>query len=396
MRIDHLRTRFLPGLLALALLGAKSTLEGVRAAYRRPAFPIPPSSSAARVAGEIAVDEFLLVTQAFTHSVPSEEELRRNLEEAEVAAAELAHLAPGDLHPRAVPCPEVTVTGRERLGHRWDLLTFRVPPHLPGALVQDDGWISDPALTVAHARVMRHANPRPWVIVVHGAKQGGDFDLWILRARHLHERLGFNVVLPVLPLHGPRQSHAEVPGFDVMTNVSSAMVAVQEIRLIRRWIAEQSSEPVGIVGVSLGGYLTALTAGVEPNFDVVVAAIPFASMHGVIAGHLESWGGAQGRRLASLLRSDPVIELERFIDPRRFEPAVPPQRRHVIAGSVDRVTTPRAALELAEHWRPLEVEWYDGGHVGHGWSKILRGYIDSALLQLYEDDVRQLDPQSAS
>ena len=55
--------------------------------------------------------------------------------------------------------------------------------------------------------VSTRVGPRPWVVCVHGALMGrGSVDLRLFRARHLHEQLGLNVLLPVMPLHGPRKN----------------------------------------------------------------------------------------------------------------------------------------------------------------------------------------------
>src|SRR5205814_25034 len=81
----------------------------------------------------------------------------------------------------------------------------------------------------------------------------------------LHEDLGLNVVFPVLPLHGVRgdglPQHAAFPGEDVMDNVHGIAQSVWDVRRLVRWAASQSDQPVGVTGVSLGGFVTALVAG---------------------------------------------------------------------------------------------------------------------------------------
>ena len=57
--------------------------------------------------------------------------------------------------------------------------------------------------------LLRHKEHRPWLVCVHGAEMGrAALDLALFRAWHLHEDLGLNVVLPVLPMHGPRGTGA--------------------------------------------------------------------------------------------------------------------------------------------------------------------------------------------
>ena len=236
---------------------------------------------------------------------------------------------------------------------------------------------------------MRHPGAsRPWVICVHGAEQGLSHDIVAFRAKHLHERLGLNVALPVLPLHGPRKVDGwQAPGFDVATNVTCAILGVAEIRQLIRWIRSGSDEPVGIYGVSLGGYMASLVAGVEDDLDLAIAGIPVISMQRLLARHLVRSGGREGRVLASMLRSDAVDSVERFVDPLSFAPAMAHDRRFVFGGLTDRVTTPRHTLDLWRHWGEPSIVWYPGGHVGHFWAGDVRAFVDRALAGLTDGGI---------
>ena len=85
------------------------------------------------------------------------------------------------------------------------------------------------------------------------------------RHEHLHEDLGLNVVLPVLPMHGPRArglpKGAVFPGEDVMDNVHATAQAVWDVRRLLSWIRTQEpAAPIGLNSVSLGGYVASLVA----------------------------------------------------------------------------------------------------------------------------------------
>jgi hypothetical protein len=68
-----------------------------------------------------------------------------------------------------------------------------------------DRWLGYTGNDREYALMLRHVKPRPWLICVHGTEMGrAAFDLTVFRAWHLHRDLGVNVVLPVLPMHGPR------------------------------------------------------------------------------------------------------------------------------------------------------------------------------------------------
>jgi dienelactone hydrolase len=335
--------------------------------------------------GEVAIDELVVAVQVLVRDVAEPADVEANVRRAGSVAAALADCAPADLHPAVEPAAAmIDPTRRRRYRMSWLDLSFDSPRALPDPLTAEAGWLDAPATQRAHVRLLTHpGDPRPWVITVHGAEQGNDLDLLALRAKQLHEDLGLNVAVPVLPLHGPRRlPGVHIPAMDPVGNIVWALVAVAEIRALRRWIEQQGDQPVGLYGVSLGGYLTALTAGVEPDLDVVVAGIPMVSINRLLARHAVRSLSREGRRMGALLRADPVRDLERFVDPLAFEPAVPVERRHVIAGLVDRITTPHQALVLWEHWGQPEITWFRGGHLGHAWSRDARAHVDRALADL--------------
>lgn len=98
-----------------------------------------------------------------------------------------------------------------------------------------------------------HHEPRPWLVGVHGAEMGrAGIDLWLLRARHLHEKFGLNIVLPVLPVHGPRArglpKGVVFPGEDVLDNPHAGAQGVWDVRRLLSWI--RAEEPASRIGLN--------------------------------------------------------------------------------------------------------------------------------------------------
>ena len=364
-------------------------------AHRRPRQGVPSAPMSLRTTGEYALDEFVIAVQTLLRDIPTSHDVRLEIERVGEIASELSHLRPRDLHPPSVVPVDAVIQAQthRRFRTTWETLTFDVPLELPAPFTQSTPWLRSADCRRAQVRLLRHRGAsRPWVIVVHGAEQGTDFDMIALRVRRLHEGLGLNVAVPVLPLHGPRRTEdIRIPGFDVVSNVLFALVAVAEIRALRRWIAAQGDPSVALYGVSLGGYITALTAGVERDLDVVIAGIPMVSMHRLLARHASRSPSREGRAIGALMRSAEVRSLERFVDPLRFEPAVPIERRYIVAGLVDQVTTPHQALELWHHWEQPEMLWYPGGHLGHLWLGEVHSHVDRALSTLHGDHHRGTD-----
>ena len=241
-------------------------------------------------------------------------------------------------------------------------------------------WLSYAANRRARAWVLRHDEPRPWLVCVHGTSMGKpNLDLNLFRARWLHEDLGLNVVFPVLPLHGVRgdglPQHAAFPGEDVMDNVHGIAQSVWDVRRLVRWAASQSDQPVGVTGVSLGGFVTALVAGLEPDLACAILGVPAVDLIDLIDHHSTRQRDSQYLRMLDLAREVGVV-----VSPLSVSPQLPLERRFIYAGLADRLAHPRHQVgRLWEHWGRPEVLWYKGGHVAFARNKAVGRFVRHAL-----------------
>jgi dienelactone hydrolase len=243
-----------------------------------------------------------------------------------------------------------------------------------------DRWLSYTANRRESALLLRHSAPRPWVVCVHGALMGrGSVDLRLFRARHLHEQLGLNVLLPVMPLHGPRKSKgAAWPGQDVLDDVHAAAQAVWDIRRLISWIrAQEPDSKIGVNGMSLGGYVSSLVASVQDGLTCAVLGVPVADLLEVLGG-----AGGLGPDDPRQLTLDKARPLGRMVSPLSMTPKVPMAGRFIYGGVADRLVNPRdQVLKLWEHWGRPEVHWYQGAHTGFFRSRPVQDFIDGALRQ---------------
>ena len=351
---------------------------------RRPESDLPPTPLSARSAGELALDELLLAVNTVVRRVPDVATVRASVEEAAAVGAALGPLEPGELHRPPVPLADPEVR-RARVGRtRYEELRFSTGLVLPPALASRSGWALESPNATVTTRVLRHRGaPRPWVVCVHGSGQGRASDLLMFRALALHVTLGVNVAFPVLPLHGARAvPGVATPGFDVVDNVVAATQAVADLRRLLTWVRAQGDQPVGIHGVSFGGYVASLLVALEPGLDVAVVGIPVLGVPTLLARHLRRSGGRVGSRLAALLGSDEVAALDRLVSPLALPPRTPFEGRYVFGALGDRVTTPRHTLDLWNHWDRPTIRWYPGGHVGHLWSTEARSFVHDAVSTL--------------
>jgi hypothetical protein len=199
--------------------------------------------------------------------------------------------------------------------------------------------------------------------------------------RLLHEELGLNLAFPVLPLHGPRglggMSGGEVLSPDYLRMVHLFAQALWDVRRTLSWIRARSDEPVGLHGISLGGYVSALAAGFEPDLGCVIAGIPPVDFPS-LANDNQPW---------IMRRYDDEFEVDwklvravsHVVSPLAFPPQVPHERRFIYAGLADRVVKPYQPRALWRHWDEPEIHWFSGGHVLGIWNESIRDFMVRAL-----------------
>ncbi len=338
----------------------------------------PASPRGVRQFGEVMLDELALSVFSLLGGNPP---AMRPMESCAAAAEELSALGIDRAHAEPAPL-RVTSTRRRRIaGLAYERLTFEHDPMLPATL--EAGGFGGPARAVVH--LCRHDDgPRPWLIWVHGAGQGGTEDLLLSRIGRIHHQLGFNVAMPVQPGHGSRRREwPAYPDMDPLGNVAGMMRAVSEVRAVVRWAQPQASAVV-VAGISMGTPVAALVSHLEREIDAVALYTPILGLNGMIARHLARWGPSRGA-FQELLSSPEVSQLTSVIDPLAVDPAPPPDRRLIVGAWHDRMAMREPATLLQERWGG-RLYWYDGSHVGHIFSRrvqsvterFLRGVADGA------------------
>ncbi|MGE2735334.1 alpha/beta hydrolase family protein [Mycolicibacterium vaccae] len=261
---------------------------------------------------------------------------------------------------------------------RWES-TYRPRPGEPGGR----RWLDYRANRHGYGLMLRHAEPRPWLVCIHGTEMGhAGIDLAIFRAWYLHRELGLNVVLPVLPMHGPRSRElpkaAVYPGEDILDDVHATAQSVFDVRGLLAWIRqEQPGMPIGVYGLSLGGFIAALVASLDDDLTCAVLGVPVADLIDLLGRHSGlSAGDPRWRTL------DLAAPLSRMISPLSLPPRVAPAGRFIYAGMADRVVHPRAQVaRLWEHWGRPDIKWYRGGHAGFFQSRPVHRFVTAALVQ---------------
>ncbi len=279
---------------------------------------------------------------------------------------------PGSYHREPI-VPEATmrlVRGWETRGLGWEQLrwTSEWMSHRdePGTA----RWASYARNERASAWILRHRDdtPRHWAVLLHGTEQGRLLvDQQVFRARHLYEELGCNVVMPVLPLHASRRpadgADSGFPTLDVLDNVHGLAQSAYDVRCLLAWVRQQRPRSISLTGLSLGGGVAALVAGLEEPLGAVVGLVPAVDFPELFRRQTPR----RMRRGAAVSKlAEDSTRLHGVVSPLSFTPATPAERRYLVAGLHDRLLDPLTqAGRLAEHWQTDQVTWLDRGHVTH-------------------------------
>jgi len=258
-----------------------------------------------------------------------------------------------------------TFTGRCRQHYEQVSWISEYTPHPgePGA----ESWMAREENRMCHAQVLEHpGGPRPWLVCVHGFGMGTPLiNFSGFAARRLHEELGLNLIFPCLPLHGPRGSGklsgVELIEMDCVNLVHAFAQAVWDLRRTLSWVRKRQPKAVGLYGISLGGYLSALTSAFDSQLDCVIASIPMVDLTSAAQDN-EPWIFRTYEREFEI-DWDTFRAITRVVSPLSVEPQLPRERRFICAGTADRVVRPNHARALWRHWGRPQIHWFPSGHV---------------------------------
>jgi hypothetical protein len=355
---------------------------------------VPEPLASVRAAFEVAVDSAVLAQMALRAPARG---MRGNNERVagEVHAAlemyrERGRVeTPAAYHVTPPPLEKPELRRRRARGVDFEHLQFEsgYEPHdgEPGR----ERWLSYAPCRTGHAWVLRKHDPapetgssRPWLICIHGYQMGTPVvDFGAFRPAWLHRRLGLNLVLPVLPIHGPRRIHrASGDGFlsgELLDTVHALAQAAWDLRRIVSWVRAQGATQIGVYGLSLGGYSTALLASLEPGFTCAVAGIPATDFARLSWKH-----GPQD----SLRRAEEAgiglgetVNLTKVVSPLVLQPQLPRERRYIFGGTADQLVPPDLVRDLWWHWEKPAMHWYPGAHCTFSSHSAVRRFVEGAL-----------------
>ncbi len=380
------------GALLLTAGGITSFLVAGRAAlYQNPVpLDIPEPDASLKLSRKVAVDEALLAYFLSCATIPRGSKVARD-------AAELERLSdlveqhrwaddPAPLH--GTPgVPEHVKTRHMRAARQdFEWITFDSGYAPPEALPGIARWQAHRPNRRAGARVLRHAGgPRPWLMCVHGYRMGLPFiDFSLFNIRHLHHELGMNIIMPILPLHGPRKI-ARLSGGAFLDGPMADLFHAQsqtlwDLRRCLTWLRAAEDEPdIGVLGYSLGGYHAALLAAFEPALACVIAGIPLVDIPTVLWRHMPTLH-LRNIETHGITRDWPS-RIMAPVSPLYQPPVVPAGRRYLFAATGDQLVPPEQPLRLWYHWDQPSSHWYQGAHLSVRRELGASSFVDDALTE---------------
>ena len=362
----------LHGVLLLAVSAAAFVAGGFHAVRLEPLVAgVPAPDGSLWLATQLAWDEALLATMQLTMPLPTSTDQGRVA--AEVAEAvelfgERGWLEkPTGYHLEPPELEEPILRARKVRGVAYEHLSFESGyephPEEPGR----ERWLSYKSNRIAHAWVVRHrGEPRPWLVCIHGYQMGSPIiDMAAFPPEYFHTRLGLNLLLPVLPLHGPRKigrrSGDGFIGGEVLDTIHAEAQAMWDIRRMISWARAQGAPAVGVMGLSLGGYNAALLACLQEELACAIPGIPLADFARAVYRHGPPIQLQEFHENG--IAEDAVRRAQSVISPLALKPLVPREGRAIFGAVADRLVTPDQVYDLWQHWDEPKIVWYQGGHL---------------------------------
>jgi dienelactone hydrolase len=191
-------------------------------------------------------------------------------------------------------------------------------------------------------------------------------------SRHLSIFLAQNRIAALfvqMAYYGPRRP----PGSKlrlIMPNIEHSMAAIRQtvldLRVAAAWLrvrSEIDAKRLGIMGTSLGSFMAALTAEMEPRLGRVVVLLGGG---GVVDAYYDHPKAAPYRRIYEALggSKESLAKVIAPADPLTCAANLKEHELLILAGKRDEIVPPRMAEALWKTSGQQQIVWYDCTHYG--------------------------------
>jgi dienelactone hydrolase len=254
-------------------------------------------------------------------------------------------IASPDFIPAGVEAAKVQFTGPNQ---------FQFATPLPGPFAQNN------TVPGRFYRCAERWQERPTVLLPHGWNDALNHHLRFPVMSRQFNRHGFNAATLESPFHfqrRPRQlgawSNFLCP--DILRTAESIRQAVAETRSFAEWLRQQGCPAVGLMGVSLGGWLAGLAVCREARFACAVLLVPVASLDRMVEE------AAFCRNLRAAWRGRPVLTGN--LNLMQNQPVMRKESILLIESVYDSFVPRETMEELWRAWGQPEIWRLRHGHI---------------------------------
>jgi dienelactone hydrolase len=184
------------------------------------------------------------------------------------------------------------------------------------------------------------------IVVIH--ESGSAMTVGRVIARGLREH-GLHTFLLQLPHYGLRRTGGKRPeNANMMTLMRQSIADARRARdavAVLPWV---DSSHIALQGTSLGGFVSATTAGLDFGYDSVYLLLAGGEIHDLIRNGQKDSAKVREELAKAGLVGEKLQSLARTIEPTRVAHRLDPQRTWLYSGSFDTVVPPRNANALAK------------------------------------------------
>lgn len=178
---------------------------------------------------------------------------------------------------------------------------------------------------------------------------------------------GLDVALVTLPFHG-RRAPAECrysgelfASWHAGRLNEAVRQSVFDVHRVSRWLAARNGKPVGVFGVSLGGYIASVLAALRSDLAFAIPVVPAVCLEDLPMRLLAISRGTA--RFTPPCTRAALRRAYRVHSPLTYPLRLPRERVLIVGGRGDAVTPVSHALRLWRHWDRPSAVWFSGGHV---------------------------------
>lgn len=220
------------------------------------------------------------------------------------------------------------------------------------------------------------------VILVHGWRSGNNTYLKDIYSKDFMNK-DFNFYTYTLPFHFERSPEGSYNGeymitANVLRTLKSVNQSVTDLRALILYLKHHQNDKVIIIGNSLGGLVTNMTAVLEKNIDILISifyanSLPYSVWHTIVGKYLK-----KDFLENSKMRYEELLKKWGLIIPSNYKPAIPKENILLISGKYDLFVLEDDTKILWEAWEKPRRLLYECGHAGIVFNKkrILKDSMD--------------------